>query len=321
VREGQGAFAEAGRWLEIAEAEYAALGDDAGAAQALAARGRVYMLQGDYAAARAVLTGAGEQATAAAAPGVRALVRYYLGAVALDQGDYPTAQADFAASLAERRAGGDRVGMARSLGGLGVVAYQQGEHRTAQALFAESLALDRELGNRWGIASSLNNLGLVADSQGESVPARTLYVEGLTLFQELGDRWGSAASLNNLGNLALRQGDRTAARRYLAESLQHAADLGPGAMTQKALVLAAGLLAPAEAAGVLGTVTALLAAQSGCLEPLEQQAQAHVAAEATAALGPAVYAAAFAAGQARDWEEAVVRAQAGLAAGRDEPSG
>jgi len=96
--------------------------------------------------------------------------------------------------------------------------------------------------------------------------------------------------------------------------------LGPARVTQEALTVTAAVVAPAVAAGLLGAVSTLLAAQSGQLDAAEQQVADVAAARARAVLGAEVYAATFAAGQALSWEAAVAQAQAALDAEGD-PAG
>jgi class 3 adenylate cyclase/tetratricopeptide (TPR) repeat protein len=392
VHKWQDSYAEAADWLEIARAEYAALGDGAGEARALAELGRVRHLQGDYPAGQAVFNAAAARAAAVDAPGVLALVLNNLGNAAALQGDYagargmyeeslrlrrqlgdrqgitnclhnlaltaasqsayPAARALYAESLALARELGDRENIAANLNGLGAVAYLQGDYAAAHTLYAESLAVARDLGHRLTIAYGLGSLGNVALAVGDTAAAGTLLAEGLALARELGDAAGIGYCLGNLGkvahaqgdypaaqalyaeSLALRRalghrvgityslaglgsvlgalGDSAAARAHLAESLEWALPLGPGEIPQSALVLAADLLAPPEAAAALGAVAAVLAAHGGCLEPLFQQVYDRVVARTQAAPGPVAYAAAFAAGQARPWEEAMIRARAAL---------
>src|SRR5579859_3507010 len=122
------------------------------------------------------------------------------------------------------------------------------------------------------------------------------------------------------GELHRGAGDDRAAREYLAECLTIVRTLGPARVTQEALTVTAAVVAPAVAAGLLGAVSTLLAAQSGQLDAAEQQVADVAAARARAVLGAEVYAATFAAGQALSWEAAVAQAQAALDAEGD-PAG
>lgn len=306
VRGKQGAYKEASAWLEAAAAAHAEAGDQAGAGRTQMEIGRIYWFQGDYRQAREVLEASLLTAQNAGDRATMAKVRYYLGILAVRQGDQRTARAQLEESLALHQELGSRAACASVLNSLGIVAMEQQEFEPARAQLEESLALRRELGDRWGLALTLGNLGLVYQNQGDWKQAQSLHLESLRLSEELGDRVSTANTLQNLGIGAIDQGELGLAREQMAACLALCRQLGPGAPTPAALVAAAATIEAGEvAAQVLGAGMRLLAKQGSVLEALEQRAHRQAESAIRAALGPAAFEAAFAAGQALSWEQAI----------------
>jgi tetratricopeptide (TPR) repeat protein len=208
---------------------------------------------------------------------------------------------------------GDRAACASVLNSLGIVAMEQQAFELARAQLEESLALRRALGDRWGLSLTLGNLGLVAHNQGAWEEAQSLHMESLRLSQELGDRVSIANTLQNLSLGAIEQGDWQQAREQVGACLAVCRTLGPGAPTPAALVAAgAAIEAGAVAAQVLGAGMRLLAEQGSVLEALEQRVYNLAEAAISAALGPAAFEAACAAGKTLSWEQAIDVALAAL---------
>jgi len=307
LREGQG-------WLEAALAAQGDTPDPVllpARARALRGAGRLAWQQGDY--TRAVARHAealalwrrlgDEQGVASALTS--------LGNVASRQGDDARAVALHAESLALRRRLGDTSGVAIALGNLGRVALQQGDDTRAAALLEESLALQRRLGDTWGVAAALSGLGRVAARQGDYDRATTLLEESLTLKRALGDPWGSATALSHLGRVAFLQGDGARAATLLGESLRLGGTIGTWDRVAEALESLAAVAVrsrPRAAARLGGAAAALRAALD--LPLLQDQRASHdrMAQAARAALGEDVFAAAWAAGQARPLEETIAGA-------------
>jgi predicted ATPase/class 3 adenylate cyclase len=314
VRGKQGAYKEASAQLEAAYAAYAAAGDKAGTGRAQAEIGRIYWLQGDYRQATEILETSLQTARSADDKLTMARILYHLGILVLRQGDMKTARERLEASLSSYQEQGHRAACASVLNSLGIVAMEQQEFELARAQLEESLALRRELGDRWGLSLTLGNLGLVAQNQGAWEQAQSLHLESLQLSQELGDRVSIANTLQHLGIGAIEQGDWPQAREQMAACLALCRELGPGAPTPAALVAAAAAIeANAVAAQALGAGMQLLAEQGAALEALEQRVYHQAEAAIRAALEPAAFEIAFAAGQALSWEQAIDMALAALA--------
>jgi adenylate cyclase len=314
VRGKQGAYKEASAQLEAACAAYVAAEDEAGAGRTQAEIGRIYWLQGDYRQACEILETSLQTAQAADDKITMARILYHLGILVLRQGDMATARERLEASFSVYQEQGYRANCASVLNSLGIVAMEQQEFELARAQLEESLALRRELGDRWGLSLTLGNLGLVAQNQSAWEQAQSLHLESLQLSQELGDRVSIANTLQHLGIGAIEQGDWPQAREQMAACLALCRELGPGAPTPAALVAAAAAIEANAAAGqALGAGMQLLAEQGGALEVLEQRVYHQAEAAIRAALGQAAFEAAFAAGQALSWDQAIDVTLAALA--------
>jgi tetratricopeptide (TPR) repeat protein len=175
------------------------------------------------------------------------------------------------------------------------------------------------LGAQAGIATSLNNLGAVAWRQGDYAAAQAWHEESLALFRALGDPMGTAMTLVNLGVIATLRNDVATAQARFAESLDRAQAIGSQRERAWGLLGLVGCAArrgaPAAAVRWLGRVVQDLEARGEALEPDTQRLTDATAAAARAALGPAAYEAAYTAGQALTWEEAIAEALAFAAPG------
>jgi predicted ATPase/class 3 adenylate cyclase len=235
-----------------------------------------------------------------------------LGNVIHDQGNVTEARALQEQSLALFTGLGDAWGMAMSLCDLGNIVSDQGDYATATTLYEKGLALHRDLGDTRGIASTLNALGRVALRQGDYARATTLFQESLALSSEVGAKQGIAQALGSLGQAAYRQGDHPQAQAYFRRSLILRRELGGEWSIVRGLVAMA---AVAEVAGqwervtrLLGTIAAFIAASGVQLEPVYRAEFERGTAAARAALGPAAFAAAWAAGEALPLDRAVAYA-------------
>jgi predicted ATPase/class 3 adenylate cyclase/uncharacterized protein HemY len=288
------------------------LGDQRGIAFSLYNLADMAKDPGDYARATALLEeclalrrGLGDAVDVAAA-------LQSLGDVARAQGDYARARALLEESLALQREIGDRMGSAASLNALGEVARDEGDAVRAQDLLGESLAAFRHLGNKVGIAAALQNLGSVARGQGDLTRAQAALDESLTLFRELGTRSGIGECLNQLGRLALDRGDAEKARTLLTESLTERRALGEARGIAECLQ-GLGLVAVAQgqaprAVELLAAADALREAIGAPRPPAERAAYVRGLAAARAAVGPAAFGEAWAAGRALPADAAAARA-------------
>ena len=300
------------------------LGDQPRIAGSLNNLGLVASEQGDYTGARALYE---ESLTILRQLGGQqriALSLINLGMVAFNRGDYAGARALYEESLTILRPLGDQQGIALSLTNLGNVAWGQGDYAGARAMFEESLTIQRQLGDQWGIAGSLINLGEVARYQGDYAGAQALYEEGLTILRPLGEQRFLANALGNLGMVASAQGDYAAARALMEESLTIRRQLrdqsGIAGSLEDMAIVAQGQSQPSRAARFGGAASALRESIGSPRPPAFQEEADKTMASAREALGEDTFAAAWDAGQAMSWEQAVEYALAGTD-GDAEPSG
>jgi predicted ATPase/class 3 adenylate cyclase len=155
---------------------------------------------------------------------------------------------------------------AKALNCAGELARSQADYAPARSACEESLAISRELGDRHGVANSLHTLGNLARNQGNYAQARSFYEESMAIRRELGDRLYIAASLESLANVAFLQERRERATR------------------------------------LLGAVDAL---RESIGAPLSSDTREDYVSAASAALGEVAFTAAWEAGRAMTWEEAI----------------
>ncbi len=196
-----------------------------------------------------------------------------LGRLAWDLDDADRAQGCFEAAcvLFERLA--DQAGLAHGLHGLALVAYKQGDHDRAAALFEAVLVPWRALGHAWGLACCVpGHLGDVARARGDHRQAAALYQESLALNWEHGDMENVSWNLIGLAAVGVARGQAECAARLLgaAEALKQSADVP--------------------------------------LMPDERADYERTTAAASALLGEALFAVAWAAGQAMSAGQAVAEA-------------
>lgn len=188
----------------------------AGRAKALNAEGFLVFLQGDYAAAQAML----EEALAIwrELSDQRGIVEALcnLGLVRRCAGDFAVARALLDEALVRSRASGNRVWEARTLNNLARMSFYEGDYETSRSLHEESLTKGREVDDSWATAIALGDLGDVAQAQGDGIAALTFYKESLALWQRVGDERGIAQSLEGLAIQAAARSQADGAVRLLA---------------------------------------------------------------------------------------------------------
>jgi tetratricopeptide (TPR) repeat protein len=243
---------------------------------------------------------------------IRAKLLLRAGWMAQRQGDIARAGKLFQEGLALSEELGDRQNMAWALSFLGGAALRQADLERAAALCNQSLMLFQELDDRLGRAWVSNSLGELARSQGDNAQVAALYEESLALYHELGDRLGTAWLLHNMGYLAQHQGNYERAAGLFHESL---------ALYQKwrnklgIAVCLAGLAGVASkirqferAARLFGAAEAQHEFIGAHLDPADRADYERNVAAVRAQLEPAVFAVAWATGQAMSLEEAIVEA-------------
>jgi predicted ATPase/DNA-binding XRE family transcriptional regulator len=203
---GQGDLDRAAGILEEGVDLYRRLGDERGAAFALAELGQLLRARGEHDRAAALseeglALGRGAGDTLAAAIALNTL-----GHIARHRGDSGPASALHAESLAMFRTMGNERGIAYALASLGIAALESGELERAEALGDESLSLYEKLGDKAGMALALVAIGDVARERGDERRALTLYDEALALHHELGNERGIARVLGRLDSAPERTG-------------------------------------------------------------------------------------------------------------------
>jgi tetratricopeptide (TPR) repeat protein len=219
-----------------------------------------------------------------------------LGDLAREQGDLVAARAFYEENLAVQRELGRERGVVVSLNRLGLMLSDQHDYGAAQACFEESLALGRKFDDRHVIAASLRNLGLLAHNQSATDEAVAFYWKSLDLWRELGDGQGVAECLEEFASLAVLQGQ--AERGTLLLGAAHALREAVGVPRSPEV--------PARTCR--WAAHAQHQAISALLPPSRQPEQDEQLAALRQALGEAAYSAAWEAGQALTWEQAVAAA-------------
>jgi non-specific serine/threonine protein kinase len=110
--------------------------------------------------------------------------------------------------------------------GLGHLAYRQGAHDESLLNFEQSLAIRRSTGNQWGVGYSLYRLSLLALGRNEIAQATELQYQSLAISWELRNKRGMAVSTDVLACLAGIQGrgERSARLFGVARALLEAAN-------------------------------------------------------------------------------------------------
>jgi non-specific serine/threonine protein kinase len=140
------------------------------------------------------------------------------GGVAVDLGDLVLAEHDLELALRHfRRAGTGSAGIAAlALAITARLAFRRGDLDRAETLFAESLELQRQLGNQSGSAWPLNGLARISVRRGDYPRAAELFAECLATRWEQSDQTGSLTTLRGLADVARAARLDEDALRFLA---------------------------------------------------------------------------------------------------------
>ena len=270
-------------------------------------RGHVSEGRGWLDAARALAEAAPMQA--------HAKVLHGAGWLAVQEREYGQAAAFLEQSLALAEELGDTPRVVAVIHDLGQAARLKGDLRRAVALFEQSATLGRELGDRHMIGWSLGNLGVVAHAEGDDGRAADLLEANLAVMQELGDKVYQAWYLGFLGRVAKAQGAYRQAAHRLGESLRlfsSTRDKDGIALTLEGYAGLAAAQGRAEcAARLLGTAAALRETISSPMAPFDQPEYDRDVAAVRSQLDEALFATAWAEGQAMTLEQAIAYALAG----------
>jgi DNA-binding CsgD family transcriptional regulator/tetratricopeptide (TPR) repeat protein len=312
----QGDYANAQRYYEESLALHHEVGNKRGAAAALQSLAGIARSKGENAKARLLV----EESMAIREElgdwrGI-ALSRNELGIMAYEEGEYERARSLHEESARLFRGLGDNRGVAYSLNRLGLAEVGRDDYASAHILHAEGLALFEELGDKWGVAWTLLYLGEVARCEEDYSAAGALYEEALTIFGEVGDKSGISATLHNLGHVERHNGDfRRAAMRFKEGLLLAREENYRGSVADCISGLAG--LAGAEgqapqsvrrAAQMFGAASALHRAIGARMEAADRREYERNLTEARSQVDDAMWAEAWAQGEAMTLEEAVVLA-------------
>jgi predicted ATPase/DNA-binding CsgD family transcriptional regulator len=258
-------------------------------------------------------------------PLTRALVLRERSYIRFMAGDYVAAAADNVASLALFRQVDDPVWTGRALTTLAVKVWVLGETARATTALDEARRLLSEAGSPVDLAATLSQAGHFALASGDVGRARAYYEECLTIRRASGATFGLAGPLAGLAAVALAEGDLPAAaerHRQALEFRQREGDRGGISLSLDGLAaLAAAQRQPATAARLYAAAAALRAAlrmPAPILPAFGEMVERQIAA-VRRRLGPAAFAAAWAAGQALSADAACAVALAVAEAALAEP--
>jgi tetratricopeptide (TPR) repeat protein len=228
----------------------------------------------------------------------------------VEHGAFERAANLLAESVAVFRTRGNGFNMADNLGAEGRLALLQGDVERASTLLRESVTLGEALNYRWALGAYQSSLGLATLYRGQVPQARRLLADSLRICRDLNSEFFLTRVCAYLAEVALWEGDAETAERWLAQSLAYPTDRPLGMMDQIERVLVAARLAAAQgaylrAASLFGLAHELRRGIHYELAgPARQLADAALS-SVRAALAPADFAEAFAAGQQMSLGEAL----------------
>lgn len=196
------------------------LGDRSAHARARTALAEVARKQGQYDAAAGFLDDAEREFGAIGDEGGLGQVLHIGGTLAAQRGEYAEAREKYQASLEIRERLDDTSSVGSLLSNLAIVSEYEGDYAAARELNERALALRTQIGDRWAIGISQNNLGMIALLQDDLERARDCFAESMRLHREVGDLWMVAMGHNNLGNAMRRLGQFAEAGHHFGASLR-----------------------------------------------------------------------------------------------------
>jgi predicted ATPase len=250
-----------------------------------------------------------------------AVIALHLGMGAFQRGDYERAIPFMEESLARSRQLGGREMSAWVLNELAECAREQGDEERARLWAGTSRDLWRDLGDPLGLAISQHILGKVDEGRGHHASACVSYQQSMHLFQQTkGDRSvaGVAQVQVSLANLMQDQGDDGPAGTLYRDSLTLYQAMG---RTQGLATCLEGVACwlslrdhAVPAMRLFGAATGIREELATPLPRSERPRQERWTAAMRTALGDDAYEAAYAAGRALRWDQAVTLALETLAA-------
>jgi len=311
-------------WLDRLDSERdslrAALGraaDDGRIGAALEAGGalwRFWLQRGHLAEGREALTALLERPEAAAPTAARSKALAGLGSLIYWQGDIPSVRPLYAEALAIQRELGDPAGLAEALYNAGFVAVLQGDRPAASAYYAESTKLYEQLGSQKDIIRLREARVLFMYYGAEYAAARALQRENLDAFERTGETGWVANGLTLLAGIDLRAGEFAEARASIARAVGLFYETGDRQALVRTTVIGAALAVAQgdfeRAARLSGAGAALKKPLGEIATPVRMLQIEDPVPIARAALGDAVFDAAFDAGRAMSLEETVALVRA-----------
>jgi DNA-binding CsgD family transcriptional regulator/tetratricopeptide (TPR) repeat protein len=225
------------------------------------------------------------------------------------RGDYSAARAHLEVGLVASRRLGDEMAEAILLVALAGVANEEGNAEAAQTLVNQALPTLRSQGGKRMIAMGLQVLGDVAAQRRNFAEARRLLEESLSTWKQVCGLTGSARVILDLGRLASEEGNNDLAASQFAEGLTRCRDIGDrwgaalGLEGLATMAVRAGR--PEDAVHLAGAAAALREAAHATLSPRQAVWLKDDLARARRALAGATYAAAWEAGRALPFEQAI----------------
>jgi hypothetical protein len=232
-----------------------------------------------------------------------------LADIAFTQRDLSVAKVYYEESLALRRQVGERMSLANALANVAHVALEQDDLATAVTMGEERLALALGSGALRYVAETTLFLGRIALDMGDVARAAAHLEKSLSAYQALDDNAGMAAAASWLGRVAVTNGHLPRARSWLHQGRHHARrSLDPWVaahVLEGGATLAAVAQEWEKCARLLGAAHVLRERYARRMAPRTRAEHDRLLAAARQALGEAVFASAWAEGQAHSQEQAL----------------
>jgi non-specific serine/threonine protein kinase len=224
-------------------------------------------------------------------------------------GDLAMTQTRATDGLALAQAGDDPISLVYGLVTRAILHGTNGELAEAEAALERALSVAQSAGWNVGVRIATVDLGILARLRDDPDQATTRFEEARALAESAGDSYTQAFCFTNLAHLALQQGEWAASAGWYRQSLAIWREL------QDTLNIAAileGLAWPISALGqaehaarLFGAAEALRTVVGTAIFPHWQADHDRAEADARAALGAEAFAAAWAAGRALTFEQAI----------------
>jgi predicted ATPase len=234
-------------------------------------------------------------------PVVRAQAFNAAGTLAWYSGQYAQARRWHSEALQLQQARADGAAVAWSLICLSVQDLAESQHASAERLLQQALTLARQVGDQRMEAAALQNLACQRWAEGDQPAAQQLTEESLAIVRSIGDERLAAGLVTNLGEIVAGRGDLRRGAELTQEGLRMAHHLGEvhrfsyGVLSFAEILLQADQ--PRRAMRLLGAIGALRD-ETGLRhdDVTDTDRINRLRSAATAVLGPATAAAAWAEG-------------------------